>query len=98
MNNKTLIFMLITVTFTLSACGESAIMDSTDAFAPTTLGVAEVAGEAAPFIDSDEEGRRLTITQFQDRLIVRSGRLSIIVEDTEEMMRMIVLMAEAKGG
>ena len=98
MDNKALIFMLIAVTFTLAACGESAIMEPADAFAPTNLGLAEAAREAAPFIDSDGAAGGLDFTQFQDRLIVRLGRLSIIVEDTEEMMRLIGRLAEARGG
>jgi hypothetical protein len=102
MNKKALILILIVAAFSLAACAEAGGLDSAASFAQESIGAPEVAlelaGEAAPFIDSDVAAETLEFTQFQDRLIIRSGHLSIIVEDTEETLMMIGRLAVARGG
>ena len=98
MYKKALIFIFAAATFTLAACGDSGKMESADFLAPQSLGMAEVSRETADLIGSDAADGGLQFVQIQDRLIVRTGHLSIIVEDTEETMRMIGRLAEARGG
>jgi hypothetical protein len=107
MNKKALILILIVVVFSLAACADTAVMNTAESFAQTNVGApylapemaaSALAGEAVSFIDSDEAAEALDLTQFQDRLIIRSGHLSIIVEDTEETLMMIGRLAVARGG
>lgn len=98
MNKKTLILILVAAAFNLAACAEAGGFDSVGSIAQKSIGAPELAGEAAPFIDSNGAAVTLDFTQFQDRLIIRTGNLSIIVVDTEETLLMVGRLAEAKGG
>ncbi|GMQ79148.1 MAG: DUF4349 domain-containing protein [Anaerolineae bacterium] len=106
MYKKTLILVLVVTALSLAACAEAGDFGAEESILQRSVGepelapglALEVAGDAVSFIDSDEAAQALDFTQVQDRLIIRTGNLSIIVEDTEETLVMIGRLAEARGG
>ena len=98
MYKKALILILIVAAFSLAACADAGLINTTESLALENVGAPSLAAEADSFIASDEAAEAFDLIQFQDRLIIRSGHLSIIVEDTEETLRMIGRLAVARGG
>ena len=88
---KSILFLLIL--FLLVGCGGAAQEVASD-----QVGAAEAPMEAADdgrnFFASDEAAQ----IDVQEQLIIRTGELSIIVEDTEESMDAITALAEGQGG
>lgn len=98
MKSKVVAVLYLIAAIILAACGGSADMTSEDFLASESAVFRAESGEAAPFIDGDAAANAIELTQFQDRLIVRTGNISLVVEDTDQMMRLIGRLAEARGG
>ena len=88
--------------FALSACADAGNeLSIADTRAPEFGGEAEAPGDVVlseTTIDLDEGAYDIVFSQLPERLIVRSGNLDIIVEDTEETLQKIVQRVEASGG
>lgn len=111
MNRKTLILLAVFMML-FAACGggagysmaESAYDSGDFAYEEEmpmeTLGSSPM--EAVSFRDSDDAATNSTAAQAseapQERLIIRTGDLSIVVTDTEEAIAQITAMVEANGG
>jgi hypothetical protein len=94
--------LLIVLLALLAACGgEEAAMDEARGDFGGESMAAEAPMEAEEGMDfGDVDDGTVTQTQLpaQERLIIRTGRISIVVEDTEMAMDDIVALAEAYGG
>jgi hypothetical protein len=113
MNDKKILFIALSAALLfLTACGrmsaapsrESAVSyDTAPAFEPSPADgdfefaaeTEEVAFGANPASQGDSS---LPPSQTQERLIIRTGHLSIVVEDTEYSLAQITTLAEASGG
>ena len=108
MNRKFFVLLAIFV-LVLTACGQSAgtsLSESAfdaDGFAPE-VAMEAPAMEAVAFSDSavdtssTNQTSNVPAAQPQERLIIRTGNLSIVVTDTEEAIAQITDMVEANGG
>jgi hypothetical protein len=110
MNRKTLILLAVFMML-FAACGGSAeysmaepAYDGGDfAYEEAVMDTAAPAPmEAISFRDGDDIATNSTSAQAsevpQERLIIRTGDLSIVVTDTEEAIAQITAMVEANGG
>jgi hypothetical protein len=108
MNRK--IFVLLSFfTLMLAACGGSDAATMEAPFAPessldfdTDFGAAEAPMEEAAFRNSESatasQINNPVQTETQERLIIRTGNLSIVVADTEATIAQIMTMVEANDG
>jgi len=98
------IFILLIVAFLLAACGGGD--ESFSAVAPEeSAGDFDFGGEAeeVAFTNTSSArdgtpGTNVPQAQTQERLIIRTGELNIVVEETEETMIEIIKLAERAGG
>jgi hypothetical protein len=94
--------LFIPLILVLAACansgGEFASLAEEPVFFDESEGAPARDIDTAVFVESDSAEKLFENNQFQDRLIIQSGRLEIIVEDTEETMRAINRLAAARGG
>ena len=81
----------------LSACASLGEVDSESAaYAPAYDKVE--AEESVSNTGSDQSRSSLRLGPAQERLIIRSGQLVVVIRDTEESLEDIARMAEAMGG
>jgi hypothetical protein len=109
MNRKfSLFFLLLVLVMSLAACAQSSAEYAMEAPAAARDDFAYAEG-AAPMetmafsgsaVDTDAANQTSDIpaAQPQERLIIRTGDLSIVVTDTEEAIAQITAMVEANGG
>lgn len=112
MNKKVQLTLLILTAILLAACGRQGASEAAEA--PRAAGgeadfamdesamEAEVMEESAAFETADDTGFSTSTAQQaplpEERLIIRTGELSLVVTDTEETMAQIAQMAESNGG
>jgi hypothetical protein len=110
-HKKTLFVTLILVVLLLSACGRSgepSMAESVSGAAADTAETFRVVSEGGDFeaaapagnpaFSSSNVASNLPPAQTQERLIIRTGQLSIVVEDTEASLAEITRLVEANGG
>ncbi len=91
--------LIIPLFLVLAACANSG-----DGFASVeepmffAEGAPAMDSESAAFVENDSAEKLFENSQIQDRLIIQTGQLEIIVEDTEDTMRAINRLAAARGG
>lgn len=91
------IFALLILAACADAGDEFAFMEEAGDF-EQTAGAPGEARTSDAFVDSDAAGNLGTFNQLRERLIISTGSLDIVVEDTEETLRSITRLAEARGG
>ena len=100
------IIPLILMVFVLAACANSAALNEQALVASEPAldyAEAEAAGDGVAYSEDVKaaQGLETSSTQSnipQERLIIRTAELSIVVSDTEEVMKTIARMVEENGG
>ncbi|MFN2188152.1 MAG: DUF4349 domain-containing protein [Candidatus Promineifilaceae bacterium] len=80
----------------LSSCAASE--ESMDYLAGAPAYDGEMVEESASSYDTDSNRSALKIGEAQERLIIRTGNLDVVIQDTEESLSEIARMAERMGG
>ena len=103
-------FLLILAIFTLSACGGASFEDTQSMGSePAMMDMAEVAIEREAMAEegiafanemgsADSDGSAVNQAADQERLIIRTANLSLIVTAPEDSLQTIARMAEQNGG
>lgn len=106
MFGRTTVLMILLLSWILVACGRGASVTGESSFAPTEPEVdfASAGGEAeesvfgGSTVADSVSTNNLPSFQAQERLIIRTGNLSVVVEDTEEALANITNLVEENGG
>lgn len=101
-----LLFPLLLVILFLAACANRAPEESVFLAPPSEPQIVEPAAEDAAFAPQegfantagDVAQTSLQVGQDQERLIIREGQMNIVVDDTDQSLKSIAILAEAKNG